>query len=206
MHRFNRIAAAVALIVGVIGVTGITAGGPASAATPDPGVPSTATLVAPDSDTPSLDEQRRSPAQESRVDAQIILCWRNVTIRASANNLYVTTVLDEGGRLRARTGATGPWELYQVCRNTSSKLTNILAQANTRLVSTEIGAGGTLRARTPLSAAGPWELYYTGANPGGSTTVIQSYASTLYTSTELGDGGSLRARSGTIGLWEVYSW
>jgi hypothetical protein len=56
-----------------------------------------------------------------------------------------------------------------------------------------------------VNAVGDWEFFYTGAPP-GHNTVIQSYVSRAYTSTEIGEAGLLRARSGTIGLWEVYTW
>jgi hypothetical protein len=196
-----RVAVVAALIASFVGA------GSASAATPNASGSSAATLATADADRAALQEQREALAAKVGVRPPGIPCWSNVIIQAHANRLYVATEVGLGGVLRARTpsGQVGAWELYRVCRDPGTQLSTIKSQINDLYVTMEVGLGGLLRARTPVNAVGDWEFFYTGAPP-GHNTVIQSYVSRAYTSTEIGEAGLLRARSGTIGLWEVYTW
>ncbi len=134
------------------------------------------------------------------------------SIRSAASGQYVSAELgyggDQYGMLRARAGAIGPWEQFNLCRNSATSTYAIRSAASGQYVSAELGYGGDqygmLRARA--GAIGPWEQFT--FEPAGNGYAIRSAASGLYVSAELGYGGDqygmLRARAGAIGPWEQF--
>jgi hypothetical protein len=138
----------------------------------------------------------------------------NVTapIRSVADGQYVSAELGYGGdsygMLRARAGGVGPWEQYNLCRNTVTNTYAIRSAANGKYVSAELAYGGDnygmLRARA--DGIGPWEQFT--FEQTGSGYAIRSAANGLYVSAELAYSGDnatmLRARANGIGPWEQF--
>ncbi|GAB2723880.1 fascin domain-containing protein [Kitasatospora kifunensis] len=132
-------------------------------------------------------------------------------IRSAANGQYVSAELgytgDQYGMLRARAGAVGPWEQYNLCRNTTTN-TYAIRSSNGQYVSAELGYTGDqygmLRARA--GAVGPWEQFT--FEPAANGYAIRSAANGQYVSAELGytgdQYGMLRARAGAVGPWEQF--
>jgi hypothetical protein len=159
-------------------------------------------------------------------------CW---AIRSRDSLKYVSTEIGYGGTdkgmLRARAGAIGPWEKYQIWERDWADFWEtsefaIMSQANGRFVSTEIGYSGggaaMLRARNlRVAGIGPWEKYIL---PGGSgigpwdrrnpvsNTFFTAEANGLAVAAEDGSNywgymqGILRARTSTawLGGWERF--
>ncbi|MER7753775.1 hypothetical protein [Kitasatospora sp. NPDC097643] len=133
-------------------------------------------------------------------------------LKSAASGQYVSTELayggDSYGMLRARAGALGPWEQYNLCRNNRSGVYSIRSAANGRWVSAELAYGGDqygeLRARADV--LGPWEKFT--VEPVGGNYALKSAANGQYVSAELAYGGDqygeLRARAGALGPWEQF--
>ena len=146
-----------------------------------------------------------------------INCYGNVSIQSNQNLNFVTTEMNKTGgdryMLRARVSAVNAWELYTICRDSATGLTNIVSQASDKYVSSEQSYTGgdryMLRARADVF--GPWEHWYTSQDPcGGCFTVFVNGYNGKYVSEEEsytgGDRYMLRARADANGPWERFNW
>ncbi|GAA4966820.1 fascin domain-containing protein [Actinoplanes utahensis] len=164
--------------------------------------------VPPGAGSPALEKMRREVGAD-------VPCWRNITIRSTANGRYVTTEIgwDGGdhGSLRARSTTAGPWERFTVCRDPESGVTRIRAQANGDFVSAELdNAGaryGLLRAQA--DKVGGWERYYSNSPPGEPFSFYARHtrrwvsAEVTFTGNQY---GILRARATSVGAEETFVW
>ncbi|SNQ48911.1 conserved exported hypothetical protein [Frankia canadensis] len=147
--------------------------------------------------------------------AEAAVCSQ-ATIEAtfSTGTLYVSTEIggtgDRQNLLRARAGAVGPWEKFNICFYDGYE--TIASVANNRYVSAEKNLTGeyyrSLRARA--TEIGPWEKF-TISCPGTAAPrdcTIFSQATQRYVSVEKSgvsgqNQGVLRARASSVGPWEI---
>ncbi|MFC8390938.1 MULTISPECIES: trypsin-like serine protease [unclassified Streptomyces] len=164
-------------------------------------------------------EETRRDAVETRVDD--ITDWIGAqvarwSLKAQANDKYVTTVVDaagaQQGKLRARGDEVGGWEQFTLHTRDGGKTVALRSAANGLFVSTEINQTGDhqgmLRARSE-SVTGGWELF-TLVPQGGQKYALQSRANNKYIVAEANytgdDAGLLRARSDNVaGGWERFT-
>lgn len=144
-------------------------------------------------------------------------CYVNVSIQSNQNLNFVTTEMNKTGgdkyMLRARVSAVNAWELYTICRDSGTGLTNIVSQASDRYVTSEQGYGGGDRymLRAERTAFGPWEHWYTSQDPcnGCNTVFVNGYNGRYVTEEEGYAGGDrymLRAERTALGPWESFNW
>jgi hypothetical protein len=169
---------------------------------------STAVLIRPGAGPAALEEMRRDVGAAAP-------CWRDVTIRSSANGRYVSAEIGrEGGdygTLRARATSPGKWEKFTVCRDAGTGVTRIRAQANNDFVSAELdNAGaryGMLRAQA--DKVGGWERFYSNGAPGGQFS-FYARDNRRWVSAEVTFRGELqgvlRARATSVSAEQTFVW
>lgn len=142
-------------------------------------------------------------------------CWRNITIKSTANGRYVSAEIgwDGGdhGTLRARAVTPGPWERFVVCRDPDSGVTGIRAQANGDFVTAELDNPGPkyalLRARS--EKVGARERFYSNSPPGGEFSFYARNTKRWVSAEVTFTGnlyGILRARATSVGAEETFVW
>ncbi|MCB5910919.1 trypsin-like serine protease [Streptomyces pinistramenti] len=163
-------------------------------------------------------DDAQSKTAETRLDD--IHAWVQASVarwslKAAANNKYVTAEFNETGnqrgKLRARSDATGLWEQFTLHTNGTDTVS--LRSVNEKLyVSVEVDDGGThegmLRARS--ATAGGWERLQLKLVPQtGGSYGLKSMQNGKYVTTEAkdpgADNGLLRARADKIGDWERFT-
>ncbi|SDS12985.1 fascin domain-containing protein [Actinoplanes derwentensis] len=192
---------AVLLTVSLLQLTGLAV--PASAAVRTP----------PGAGSATLERMRRQVTADT--GAAEVPCWRNLSIRSTANGRYVSAEIGWSGALhgtlRARAVTAGKWEKFIVCRDPGTGITNIKAQANDDFVSAELDYAGAryglLRAQADKVEG--WERYYSNSAPGGQfsfyarSTRRWIAAEVTFTGTL---NGVLRARSTSVSAEETFTW
>ncbi|WP_430791427.1 fascin domain-containing protein [Actinoplanes sp. G11-F43] len=195
-----RIAAFLAINVSIAGLVVLPA-------------PAAAVLTPPGSGSAALERMRGQVAAET--GAADVPCWRNITIRSSANGRYVSAEIGwEGalhGALRARAATPGKWEKFIVCRDPDTGVTNLKAQANDNYVSAELDYAGARYGMLRAQAAKVegWERYYSNSAPGGQFSFYardtrrwvaaeSTFTGVLY--------GVLRARATSVSAEETFAW
>jgi hypothetical protein len=174
---------------------------------------STAILTPPGAGSAVLEQMRRDVA--AATGAADVPCWRDLTIRSTANGRYVSAEIGWGGgdyaALRARAVAPGKWEKFIVCRDADTGVTKIRAQANNEFVSAELdNAGaryGMLRAQA--DKVGGWERFYSNSAPGGQFS-FYTKDTKRWVAAETGFTGKLygvlRARATSVSAEETFAW
>lgn len=206
----NAARCAAVLAAGVLPLAGLAAPAVASAAAP---AGSTAILTAPGEGSAVLERMRRDVAAVT--GASDVQCWRDLTIKSSANGKFVSADIgaegEDNGMLRARATVAGRAEKFIVCRDGDSGVTNLRAQANNDYVSAELDYAGakyaTLRARA--DEVGGWEQYYSNNEPGGQFS-FYAKDTKRWVSAEVTFAGAyygvLRARATKVGAPETFVW
>ncbi|HWS37272.1 MAG TPA: hypothetical protein VN408_31645 [Actinoplanes sp.] len=192
---------AVIIAVNLLPLTGLAA--PASAAV----------LTPPGTGSALLERMRREVTADT--GDPDVPCWRNLSIRSTANGRYVSAEIGWSGALygalRARATTVGKWEKFIVCRDPDTGITNLKAQANDNFVSAELDYAGArygmLRAQADTVKG--WERFYSNGAPGGQfsfyTRDTRRWISAETTFT--GDlTGVLRARAASVGAEETFAW
>jgi hypothetical protein len=156
-------------------------------------------------------------AAELRAEAPPALPSRELTMRSTANDKYVSAELGYGrqnplyGTLRARAAVQGDWERWTAVQLPSGHWA-IRSDDSGLYVAAELGRGGDdyneLRARTDFADLGPWELFDAVPNPDGSFSLQLADLDRdyYYVTAELSMSGPryglLRARNSSVGPWE----
>ncbi|MEV5750719.1 hypothetical protein AB0L00_23095 [Actinoallomurus sp. NPDC052308] len=123
-----------------------------------------------------------------------------ISLRAHANNQYVTA--DNGGAspLIANRTAIGPWEQFDEIDLGGGAIA-LRAHANNEYVTADdAGASPLIANRT---AIGPWETFDLIHNPDGSVS-LRAHANNDYVTAENAGAASLIANRTAIGTWEEF--
>lgn len=124
-----------------------------------------------------------------------------VSIRASANNTFVSA--DNGGAnpLVANRPAVSAWEQFRVIQNSDGTI-SLQAVVNGLYVAADLNSGGRLIAnRTAIST---WEKFRRVAQPNG-TVALQALANNLYVAADLNLGNVLIANRTAPSTWEQFT-
>jgi Right handed beta helix region len=123
-----------------------------------------------------------------------------VSLRAHANNLYVTAENAGASPLIANRTAIGPWETFDLINNADGTI-SLRAHANSRYVTAEnAGASPLIANRT---AIGGWEEFSLTHNADGSVS-LRAHANNDYVTAENAGAAALIANRTAIGSWEEF--
>ncbi|GIF36788.1 fascin domain-containing protein [Actinoplanes xinjiangensis] len=188
---------------------------PPGGSTALPGSPggSTALLTPPGGGSAVLERMRRDVAAVT--GAADVPCWRDLTIKSTANNRYVSAEIGWNGgdhaALRARAATPGKWEKFLVCRDAGTGVTKIRAQANNEFVSAELDYAGARYGmlRAQAEKVGGWERFYSNSAPGGQFS-FYTKDTKRWVAAETGFTGRLygvlRARATSVSAEETFVW
>jgi hypothetical protein len=123
------------------------------------------------------------------------------TIRASANNMFVSAESAGATYLIANRGAASTWEEFQVISN-SDGTTSLLASINSRYVTTDLANGGRLIASQ--TAIGTNEKFQMVTQSNG-TVAFRALSNNQWVSADLNISGTLIANRGAVGGWEQFT-
>lgn len=124
-----------------------------------------------------------------------------VTIRASANNTFVSAENAGASPLVANRTSASTWEQFTVVENSDGTI-SLRASANNLFVTADLNNGGRLIAsRTTIGA---WEKFRLSSQPGG-TVALQAVANNLYVAADLNQGNVLIANRGSPSTWERFT-
>lgn len=144
----------------------------------------------------------------------VIPCRGPYRFHAKGTDRFVSAELGYSGgdnaMLRARATEIGPWELFDLCFDSTTGTTIIRSEANGLLVSAEFGYtggdNGMMRARA--AAVGPWERFRLSIHSDAGFYTIENAGNSILVSAEFayggGDNGMLRDRASAIGPWEQF--
>ncbi|MEV6495461.1 trypsin-like serine protease, partial [Actinoplanes sp. NPDC051633] len=125
---------------------------------------------------------------------------KQVSLRAHANNRYVTAENAGATALIANRTAVGPWELFDAFDLGNGNVA-LRAHANDMYVTAEnAGAGALIANRT---AVGLWETFQLVRNADGSIS-LKAQVNGRYVTAENAGAGSLIANRTAIGPWEQF--
>jgi hypothetical protein len=174
---------------------------------------STALLTPPGGGSAVLERMRRDVA--AATGAADVPCWRDLTIKSTANGRYVSAEIGWNGgdhaALRARAAAPGKWEKFLVCRDAGTGVTKIRAQANNEFVSAELDYAGARYGmlRAQAEKVGGWERFYSNSAPGGQFS-FYTKDTKRWVAAETGFTGRLygvlRARATSVSAEETFVW
>lgn len=123
------------------------------------------------------------------------------TLKASANNSFVSAENAGASFLVANRATASTWEQFQVVSN-SDGTTSLQATINGRFVTTDLGNGGRLIASQ--AAIGTNEKFRMVAQANG-TVAFQALSNNLWVSADLNIGGVLIANRGAASTWEQFT-
>ncbi|MBB3110048.1 glucosylceramidase [Paenibacillus phyllosphaerae] len=126
--------------------------------------------------------------------------WDKVSIKANANNLFVTA--ENGGKsalIANRTTIGGAWELFNRVELSNGR-TAFKALANNKYVTAENGGANPLIARS--SSIGTWEMFQVSSVSGGVS--IRADANNNYVSADNTGASPLIANKTAVGTWETF--
>jgi len=124
-----------------------------------------------------------------------------VSIRASANNTFVSAENAGANPLVANRGAVGTWEQFRVIENGDGTI-SLQAVVNGLYVAADLNIGGRLIAnRTAIST---WEKFRPVSQSGG-TVALQALANSMYVAADLNIGNVLVADRASPGTWEQFT-
>jgi len=125
-----------------------------------------------------------------------------ISIKASANNKFVTAENTGADPLIPNRDIVGTWEKFIVVNNADGTI-SFLSLANNKYVTADTNIGGRLVARAQGIAG--WEKFRKVTNPDG-TVSLQAMANNKYVSADLNAGGTLTANRDSIGgAWEAFT-
>lgn len=122
------------------------------------------------------------------------------SIRANANNTYVSADNYGNNPLIANRTAVGAWEEFKVLNNPDGTV-SLLAMVNSKYVSADLNQSAKLIAES-RGVLG-WEEFRMVAVGNGAVT-FQSVANNLYVSADLNNGGVLIANRSKASTWEQF--
>jgi hypothetical protein len=123
------------------------------------------------------------------------------TIRASANNNFVSAENAGAGFLIANRAAAAGWEQFTVVNNSDGTV-SLRAGANNRFVTTDLANGGRLIASQ--TAIGNNEKFRMSAQAGG-TVAFQAVSNNQFVSADLNVQGTLIANRASASTWERFT-
>jgi hypothetical protein len=123
------------------------------------------------------------------------------TIRASANNMFVSAENAGAGFLIANRAAASAWEEFTVVNNSDGTV-SLQAQINGRFVTTDLANGGRLIATQ--TAIGTNEKFQMVAQTGG-TVAFRAMSNNLWVCADLNVTGTLIANRGAVSTWERFT-
>ena len=125
---------------------------------------------------------------------------KQVSLRAHANNKYVTAESAGASALIANRTAVGPWELFDAFELGNGNIA-LQAQINRKYVTAEnAGASALIANRT---AVGPWETFLLIHNADGSVS-LKAQVNGKYVTAESAGARPLIANRTAIGPWEEF--
>ena len=122
------------------------------------------------------------------------------SIRANANNTFVSADNFGNNPLIANRPTVGAWEEFKVVNNPDGTV-SLLAMVNSKYVSADLNQSGKLIAES-RGVLG-WEEFRMVAVGNGAVT-FQSVANNMYVSADLNNGGVLIANRTTASTWEQF--
>ena len=123
------------------------------------------------------------------------------TIKASANNTFVSAENAGASFLVANRATASTWETFDIVSN-SDGTTSIRAQANGRFVTTDLANGGRLIASQ--TAIGTNEKFRM-VNQANGTVSFQALSNNQWVSADLNIAGVLIANRGAASTWEQFT-
>jgi hypothetical protein len=123
------------------------------------------------------------------------------SIRAAANNLYVTSDQNNGARIIADRTTVQGWEKFQIINNPDGSV-SFLSQANNLYITADVNNGGRLVAAAKGVLG--WEKFWRVNNADG-TVSFRAQANNQYVCADLNLSGILIANRGSIGGWEKFT-
>src|SRR5882672_769593 len=126
------------------------------------------------------------------------------TIRAMANNNFVTATAAGTSFLTATASVASTWEQYQIINNANGTI-SLRATVSSNFVSADIGlaAPNTDRLISNRPVASTWEQFTLVPQPNG-TVALQAAANNLFVSADLNIGGDLIANRTVAQAWEQF--
>jgi hypothetical protein len=125
---------------------------------------------------------------------------RTITLRARANNDYVTAENAGADPLIANRTSVGPWEQFDVVDAGSGNIA-LRAKINGKYVTAENAGADPLIANR--ASIGPWETFKLVTNSGGTVSLL-AQINGKYVTAESGGDKALIANRTSIGTWEQF--
>jgi 3D (Asp-Asp-Asp) domain-containing protein len=124
------------------------------------------------------------------------------TLKAKANNNYVSADNYGDNPLIANRTSAAEWEQYQVINNTDGTI-SLLSMSNNKYVCADLNQGAKLVASS--TSIQQWEKFKKVTLADG-TIALQAMANNQFVSADLNSGGVLVANRGSVGgSWEAYT-
>lgn len=122
------------------------------------------------------------------------------SLKAMANNSYVSADLNIGADLIANRTSVQGWEVFQIVNNPDGSV-SFLSMANNKYVTADLNQGGKLVAQAKGILG--WEKFWKITNADG-TVSFQAQANNMYVSADLNNGSVLFANRTAINAWEKF--
>ncbi len=122
------------------------------------------------------------------------------SIKAMANNNYVSADLNNGSVLYANRATVQGWEKFQIVNNPDGSV-SFLSMANNMYVTADVNNGGKLVALAKGILG--WEKFWKITNSDG-TVSFQAQANNKYVTADLNNGSVLYANRDVINGWEKF--
>ncbi|MEK8031123.1 coagulation factor 5/8 type domain-containing protein [Ideonella sp. DXS29W] len=127
------------------------------------------------------------------------------TLRAAANNQYVSATATGTSYLMANAAAPGAWEEFEIIDNANGTV-SLKATVSGNIVSADIGLASpnTGRLIANRTSIGTWEQFTLVPQSNG-TVALRAEANQMYVSADLNNGGALVANRTTVQGWEQFT-
>lgn len=122
------------------------------------------------------------------------------SLKAMANNKYVSADLSVGGSLVADRTAVQGWEEFKIVNNPDGSV-SFLSMANNKYITADLNQGGKLVAQAKGVLG--WEKFWKITNADG-TVSFQAQANNKYVAADLNNGSVLIADRTAISTWEKF--
>ena len=123
------------------------------------------------------------------------------SIKASANNQYVSADLNNAGVLYGNRPNVQGWEKFKIINNPDGSV-SFLSMANAKYITADLNNAGKLTAMAKGVLG--WEKFWKINNADG-TVSFQAQANNQYVSTDLNNATVLYANRPSIGTWEKFT-
>jgi endoglucanase len=131
--------------------------------------------------------------------APVTTVWSSM--KAAANNTFVSAENAGASPLVANRGSVGDWERFKVITNADGTV-SLFSMANAKFVQADLNNGGRLIASASFINA--WEKF-TRVDLGNGQVNLRSVANNLYVSADLNAGNVLYANRNTASGWEAFT-